>query len=467
VGEGTNLLLFFLGFLVPRLLGPVPFGEYSTAMAFVGLFRILPDFGMSYASTLAISRDRSLAGRFAGGLLGFQALLSVLTLALCLAIGRAQYEGVTWLAVAILSLDLLLKSVKSTLRWLLKALERFGTEAVSLFAERLLLLALGLGVLFKGYGVLGFVLVFAGVRLLDTAALLAYVHVRVVRLRPHYDPALWWDLLRKGLPIAYAGAMITLLFQVDAVLLEHMRGPEEAGLYNAPVLVLAGLTLVPRVLGYAFLPTMAALHPGRPDAITGLYRRGSKYLLVVGLPIGVFGVLHSQPFMRMLFGPAFDPSAAAARVLLPAAALMFLSNFGETTLACVSRWGSIVAISTATLVLNVALNLAWIPAHGYVGSAWATLISEGVYFALTATALWRFGHRIGWLRTALRPVLATGVFAAVLWLGRGLPLLVSSVLASVVFVAATFALGVWDEREREVLRDLLRGATPDAGRLAG
>ncbi|PYQ43422.1 MAG: hypothetical protein DMF77_09950, partial [Acidobacteria bacterium] len=122
VGEGSNVLLFLLGFLAARLLGPTPFGQYSTAFAFVGLFRILPDFGMSYASTLAISRDRSQAQRLVGGLLGFQAVLSLLTIALCLGIGATRYAGVTWFAVVVLAFDLVLKSVKSTVRWLLKGL---------------------------------------------------------------------------------------------------------------------------------------------------------------------------------------------------------------------------------------------------------------------------------------------------------------------------------------------------------
>jgi O-antigen/teichoic acid export membrane protein len=86
---------------------------------------------MSYASTLAISRDRSQAQRLTGGLLGFQAVLSLVTLGLCLGIGASRYSGVTWFAVVILTFDLVLKSVKSTLRWLLKGLERFGTEAGS------------------------------------------------------------------------------------------------------------------------------------------------------------------------------------------------------------------------------------------------------------------------------------------------------------------------------------------------
>ncbi|HEY3122262.1 MAG TPA: oligosaccharide flippase family protein, partial [Vicinamibacteria bacterium] len=135
VGEGSNLLLFLLGFLAARYLAPEAFGVYSTAFAFVGLFRILPDFGMSYAATLSISRERSTARETVANLLGFQAALSLVTLALCLGLGRTRYSGVTWVAVAVLSFDLVLKAWKSTLRWVLKSLERFGTEAASLLVE--------------------------------------------------------------------------------------------------------------------------------------------------------------------------------------------------------------------------------------------------------------------------------------------------------------------------------------------
>lgn len=417
----------------------------------MGVFRVLPDFGMAYASTLAISRDRSVAERLTGGLLGFQAVLSVITLAACLLLGARLYDGVAWAAVAILSVDLVFKSLKGTYRWVLKALERFDAEAVSLVAERALLLGAGMAVLAAGQGVVALCLVFAAVRLAESLVLGGFIHFRVLPLRPRYEPPLWWDLFRKGLPYAYAGAMITLVFDVDAVLLEAMRGPEEVGWYRAPVQVLAGLTLVPRVIGYAFIPTMAALHATSPATVSELYRRGSKYLLVVGLPVAAFGALESPRFVHLLFGDAYAPSAAASRLLLPAAVFMFLSNFGETTLACVNRWRTIVIVSTATLALNVALNLWWIPRHGFLGSAWATLLSEAAYFAMGAVALRSFGHHAGWASIAWRPVLATLLFAGTLWLGRGLPLLAISALASAVFVVATFALGVWDGKERGLL----------------
>src|SRR5688500_12077424 len=66
VSEGSFVLLLVLGVVAARILGPAGWGHYQTATAFVGLFRILPDFGMAYAATLAISRDRGAAGRLLG-----------------------------------------------------------------------------------------------------------------------------------------------------------------------------------------------------------------------------------------------------------------------------------------------------------------------------------------------------------------------------------------------------------------
>jgi O-antigen/teichoic acid export membrane protein len=424
----------------------------------VGLFRILPDFGMSYAATLSISRERSTARETVANLLGFQAALSLVTLALCLGLGRTRYSGVTWVAVAVLSFDLVLKAWKSTLRWVLKSLERFGTEAASLLVERTLLLGLGWAALARGQGVVGFVLVFVAVRVFDTAALSAWVHARVLSLRPSRDFPFWWDLLRKGVPFAYAGVVITLFFQVDAVMLEAMRGAREVGYYRAPVLVLEGLTLVPRILGYALIPTMAAVAASQPETVTELYRRGSKYLLLAGLPVATFGLIASGPFIALLFGPDYAESVAASRLLIPAALFMFLSNFGETTLACINRWRAIVVVSTACLVLNVGLNLVWIPTLGYLGAARATLLTEGAYFALTAAALRRYGHAVPWPALAFRPLLATAVFAAMLWACRALPIVAAGAIASAGYALATFALGIWDRTERELMRGVLAGA---------
>ena len=451
--ELSSLLLFVLGFLAARLLAPEAFGQYSAAFAFVGLFRLLPDLGMSYASTIAISRDRSLAKSLIGNLLGFQVVLSAVTLALCLWLGSLLFEDVTWIAVVVLSIDLVLKGVQFTLRWLLKSFEMFGTEAIALVIERILILAAGLTALVTGQGVIGFVLAFATVRFITASSLFAYVHRTVLALRLRWDFAVWTDLLVKGAPFAYAGAVILMFFQIDAVMLEQMRGAREVGLYSAPVRVLEGLTLIPRILGYALIPTMAALFTRDPAGVTRLYKHGLRYLLIVGLPIATFGAFASEPFMVMLFGADYAASAAASRVLLPAAIFMFLSNFAETTLACINRWRTIVVVSTIALAINISLNLIWIPEYGFLGAAWATLVTEAAYFLMSAGSLQR-GHAVNWLRLVTRPLAATAVFALTLWLLLDVDVLLASVAASAVYAVAVLALGLWSRKEWDTLRGL-------------
>ena len=87
------------------------------------------------------------------------------------------------------------------------------------------------------------------------------------------------------------------------------------------------------------------------------------------------------------------------------------------------------------------------------------LAHEVVYFAIGAVALHRFGHRLSWTTLLLRPGAAAAVFASVLWIARPLGLAPSSALASFAFVGATFVLGVWDRRERTLIRDVLARAS--------
>jgi O-antigen/teichoic acid export membrane protein len=421
------------------------------------IFRILPDLGMAYASTLEISRETSLASRIGSSLLGLQLVLALATVGLCLLMAKFLYsapqEHAIWLAVIVLSWDLVLKTIKATLRWLLKGLQRFGTEAASLFVERALLLGVGLFVLKRGGGAVDFALVFLLVRLPDTLGLWAFVDRLVVRLRPRIDPVLWKELFRKGVPFAYAGVMVTLLFQVDRVLLEHLKDQTTAGFYGVPVQILEGLSLFPRVISYAFLPTLAALFVRAPEEVRGVYRRGLKYLLLLGLPIAAFGILEVR-FVPALFGSKYEPSVPLAQLLVPVSTLMFVSNFSETTLFCINRWKTLVYVSTVAVLVNVLLALALIPRFGALGAAGARIGGEGSYAVMTALALVLAGYSPGWLRLALKPSACALAFALALTALQRVNLVLSAAGASLVWLASTFLTGVWDEKEKELVRGL-------------
>jgi O-antigen/teichoic acid export membrane protein len=459
IGEASNVLLFVLGFLAPRYLAPDSFGAFRTAFAFIQIFRILPDLGMAYASTLDVSRTPSLASRVGSTLLGFQLALSAATVGLCLFVARLLYGGsderLVLLVVLILSLDLVLKTVKGTLRFLLKGLQRFGVEAASLVIERTALLTFGLLALRSGYGAWGYALVFLVVRLPDTLGLWAYVDRFVVRLRPIVDLPEWRGLLTKGLPFGYAGVMVGLLFLADNLILEKLAGHAATGYYGIPLQILEGASLVPRIVSYALLPTLAALWARAPREVVGVYRRGLKYLLLVGLPIAVFGVLASPAFIPAVFGGGYAESVPLSEILIPVAVLMFVSNFSETTLFCIDRSRTLVVLSTIALVVDVGLAFLLIPRFGARGAAVARVAGEGLYTLLTAGAVSRAGLGPGWATLLLRPGACALAFGLVLAALAPWGLLPGAIAASLAWGLGTLAFGVWDAKERELMRGLL------------
>ena len=294
---------------------------------------------------------------------------------------------------------------------------------------------------------MGFVLVFAGGAPRRHGRARAPTSTRACcRCASHFDAgAVGRLLLRKGLPFAYAG-------RDDHAVLPGGRGDAGAdarrrarsGWYRAPVLVLEGLTLVPAH------PRLRA-HPDHGRAARPTRAGGGDRALPPRLEVPAAGgpahrrlraARRPSRFVALLFGPTTRRASAASRILLPAAAFMFLSNFGETTLACVNRWGTIVVVSTLCLVVNVALNLALIPRLGFVGAAWATLVTEGAVLSScrgraarsTAIASGWAGARLAagrWRRPRSRRVLWAARGRARCWRRRSLP--------RAAFAAATFA----------------------------
>jgi hypothetical protein len=105
----------------------------------------------------------------------------------------------------------------------------------------------------------------------------------------------------------------------------------------------------------------------------------------------------------------------------------------------------------------VALNLALIPRMGFVGAAWATLVTEALYFLAGAVALrvLRVSSGLGGDRVASSAG-DGGVLRSRFGGARPWPLVAASLVAGTVYAVATAVLGVWDEREKELVVGMVK-----------
>jgi O-antigen/teichoic acid export membrane protein len=118
-----------------------------------------------------------------------------------------------------------------------------------------------------------------------------------------------------------------------------------------------------------------------------------------------------------------------------------------------------------SMLVNVGLNLWLIPRYGIVGAGWSRTLATLLYFlgvyALVQTDLLR-GEKAGWLRLAWRPLLATGLMAAVVWWLRDAWLPLPILAGAAAYLGALLALGGVRREDLAQARALL-GRPPAGG----
>ncbi len=192
------------------------------------------------------------------------------------------------------------------------------------------------------------------------------------------------SILSRSWPEMASQAALLLLFRLDTLMIEWLRGPEEAGVYGAAVRVSEMAYFVPGILAALFLPRLMVARENNAE----LYgRRVVDYLstsVVLALLVAG-GLLLFSPLMPLAFGEGFTRSAEMLRVhawaFIPYAVGIARTQILTVEDRLLDNLPSVVV----AVVINAWLNLEWVPTHGGVGAAWATLVSY-----TTAWVVWTY-----------------------------------------------------------------------------
>ena len=210
--------------------------------------------------------------------------------------------------------------------------------------------------------------------LLGAAYLVAYRRASGRLVAPGIDRE-WLGWLGRRAPWLVASGLAEVIYlRIDIVMLERMRGVEEAGLYAVAARISEIWYVIPVVIAGSMFP---ALWSRRGDAAAharGL-QTGFDALFAIALAIAILMQWGAGPLVELLFGERYATSAAVLVVHIWAGVFVFMR-------ALLSRWllgEDLLQFSLVThlagALINVAANLVLIPDHGALGAAWATVLS--------------------------------------------------------------------------------------------
>lgn len=339
------------------------------------------------------------------------------------------------------------------LRWL-QIVERSVTYGVVTTAKLLVEVGLKIWLLVLGLEYMGAFYSVLACEALGALVLVVYV-VRTIGL--HFSADVARRLVRYSAPLVISGLCMFVLHQADRFFVQRTHGEAEVGLYGlAYKLGSVGNTVVLEAFGLIWFPYVFALRSD--EEVRALTRKVLTYVHLALCVLALGLALFAREIVAAMAAPEF--ASAWPALGLVAAGYVFWAAFQITSTVFYlrERTGRIGAIVAGAAVLNLALNAWLVPAHGFLGAAWATLATFAVLAVVTGYAAERlFPIRYELGRLALPIVLGVGLYAVGETIEGGPPAFrIATKVGLVAALPLALVLGGYlDPAERAKVREIL------------
>ncbi|MBI3780862.1 MAG: polysaccharide biosynthesis C-terminal domain-containing protein [candidate division NC10 bacterium] len=210
-------------------------------------------------------------------------------------------------------------------------------------------------------------------------------------LLPRCIPELLRRSLRFGLSLHLGLVMVFLQLRADVFLLERFSGLAAVGLYTLAVVAAESIWMITDAVAVACLPHQVESSAAESGRIT---LRACRFNFFLALLAGASLALVSYPAVRLAYGVPFLPAIPALLALLPGVVCYSVQRVCGAYLLRLNHPLRMSGILGGAVILNIALNLVWIPRWGIVGAALASTAS----YALSAALFLTWAVRVSGLR---------------------------------------------------------------------
>ncbi|RPJ78400.1 MAG: flippase [Alphaproteobacteria bacterium] len=441
-GVATNILSFFALLYIAHYLGPTNYGTYTFVFAFIYFFSFIPDMGVHQILVREAAKEPEKAGKLIGNGMIMQICLSLVALFLAFVIiNIINFPPSTRNALYIASLGLLISGT-GAYGVIYEAKLRMEYSLLFNLANRIVFLVLIFLAISNQWGLNSLIIASISATLTHNLLMIIFAK-KLVKVSFEIDLPLMKQLLREAIPVAIASVFTIIYFRIDVVMLSFLRGDTEVGFYSAAYRLTDALVFLPTVLTTSTFPLMSKYYKDSFDSFGFAYSRTFKYFFAIGLLIAVLVTFASDEIIHIVYGPEYQSSAIALKILIWATAIMFITTLISTT--CISSGNQQIASKRAIIaaLLNVVLNLILIPWIGYTGAAIATVLST--FGAMIFGLSWIHKNLLheSLLKGAISSLIAAGVISLFIILLRSYADVIFLCVVSIPIYAAVLYITGW------------------------
>ncbi|MFS4418544.1 flippase [Maribacter sp. 2307ULW6-5] len=386
-----------VGVLVTRYLGPEEFGVLSYAQSFVGLFAAFSSLGLTDIVTRELVKDKTDHYPLLGTAFILQTAGSVLIM-LCLGLYVAlnDHGSLTNTIILILGAMTFLQSFNVITTY-------FNSQVQSKWAIIPAFIGIVFSSILKLVGIaqdaplLYFVwTLFFDVAFLTLGQLYFYKRAGFTLLEWKFNAALAKRLLRDAWPLILSTIVISIYMKIDQVMIKEMLSSASVGQYAAAVRLSEAWYFIPMIICTSLFPAILNAREQNEKLYSTRLSNLYDLMVILGLSIVLPVLLLADWGITFLYGPDFDQTASVLKIHIWAGIFVFLGVANQKWFISENLQSYNVVCLGLGMVLNIGLNLLWIPSYGIQGAALATLCSQAfasvlapLFFAKTRPSFYR------------------------------------------------------------------------------
>jgi len=279
----------------------------------------------------------------------------------------------------------------------------------------------------------------------------------LIRLRFSFD--ILKQLLKFGVPLVPTSLAYWIFASSDRILLGQLADLSQVGLYAVANQITSALGFLYGAMGQAWSPRAVALYEVDAAQASQVFGQMLTYFLIF------FGVLcvgvsaFGYEMIKVLSTPEYYPAAAAVGPLALGFVAYASTQVTGIAISLKNRTYYFAAFSWVAAILNVILNILFIPQFGLMATAWSTAASYiflTVGYAFVSQRLWAITYE---MRRVLLVVGLTLAFTIAAPLLPQTDLLMGILIKSaycLLFVGMLVLLGVVNRREWNAIAGILQ-----------
>ena len=195
----------------------------------------------------------------------------------------------------------------------------------------------------------------------------------------NFDAVINWKLINNiftnSIPFTLAAAAHMIYMRTDLLMVEYFMSYEHVAVYSVSMQLTALATILVYPLQVACFPRLIKIRNKNITNYFNEYSSLTNLFTFIGIIIGILGIVLIAPFLGIFFNDKYAVINEYFIIQMASVGIIYNSALRSSHITFIKKAHILLIIQLISLLMNILLNILFIPTYGLKGAAFATFIT--------------------------------------------------------------------------------------------